>query len=130
MSNARKTSSRTAYRTGYLRSVVWFRRRDAWFTEQLTRTGTLRCVVCRMAATARELDLHHLDYRRVTRRALRWQAGEWHEDLCAMHPSCHEEVHRILDTDPVLRRHRTRPIATIHAIRLARTRIPAGRSER
>lgn len=41
-----------------------------------------------------------------------------------MHPGCHELVHRVLDTDPVLRAHRRRPIATVHAIRIARSRLP------
>jgi hypothetical protein len=40
-----------------------------------------------------------------------------------MHPGCHELVHRILDTDLVLRTHRTRPVATIRAILIARTRL-------
>lgn len=125
MSNARKRGAGNRYRTGYLRSVAWFRRRDAWFAEQVARTGELRCVVCRTVASRRDLELHHLDYSRVTRCGVRWSAREVHEDLCAMHPPCHELVHRILDADPVLRRHRTRPIATVHAIRLARTRLAA-----
>lgn len=123
MSNARKSATGNRYGTGYLRSVPWFRRRDAWFTEQLARTGELRCVVCWRLATRRELELHHLDYTRVTRTGPRWSAREEHEDLCAMHPGCHELVHRILDTDPVLRRHRTRPLATLQAIRIARQRL-------
>lgn len=125
MSNARKSPVGNRYRSGYLRSVPWFRRRDQWFTEQVERTGELRCVVCLLAATHRQLELHHLDYSRVTRGGIRWVAGEVHEDLCAMHPACHDLVHRVLDTDPVLRAHRTRPIATVHAIRIARTRLPA-----
>lgn len=47
-----------------------------------------------------------------------------------MHPGCHELVHRILNTDPVLRSHRTRPIATIHAIRIARIRLPQAEGRR
>lgn len=124
MSNARKSPVGNRYRTGYPKSVSWFRRRDRWFAEQEARTHELRCVVCRTEATRRQLELHHLDYSRVARVGDRWIAGEVHEDLCAMHPSCHEAVHRVLDTDPVLREHRTRPIATIHAIRTTRTRLP------
>ncbi|MBO1740746.1 hypothetical protein [Leifsonia sp. TF02-11] len=125
MSNARKPGAATAYRSGYLRSAAWFRRRDTWFAEQIQRTGALRCAVCLHVATGRELELHHLDYSRVTHTWRGWVAGEEHEDLCAMHPSCHEFVHRILDADPVLRRHRTRPVATVQAIRIARVRIAA-----
>lgn len=125
MSNARKPGRNGSYRTGYLRSVPWFRRRDTWFTEQQSRTGELRCMVCWRPATRRELELHHLDYTRVTRLGEKWSAREDHEDLCAMHPACHELVHRILDADPVLRRHRTRPLATVQAIRIARQRLAA-----
>ena len=125
MSNARKPGSGNRYRTGYLRSMAWFRRRDRWFAEQLARTGELRCVVCWHTATRRELELHHFDYTRVTCIGARWSAREEHEDLCAMHPGCHELVHRILDADPVLRSHRTRPIATLQAISIARARLAA-----
>lgn len=123
MSNARKSPVGNRYRNGYLRSVVWFRRRDQWFTEQKTRTYALRCIVCGGAATRRQLQLHHLDYTRVGYTVRTWIAGEIHEDLCAMHPTCHNLVHHVLDHDPVLRGHRARPIATVHAIRIARTRI-------
>jgi len=125
VSNARKPSTGDRYRDGYLRSVAWFRRRDAWFAEQLARTGQLRCVVCWRTATRRELELHHLDYTRVARTWRGWRAEEQHEHLHAMHPGCHELVHRILDADLVLRRHRTRPIATVLAIGAARARIAA-----
>ncbi len=124
MSNARKSPVGNVYRSGYLRSAAWLRRRDHWFAEQEARTDALRCVVCRRAATRRQLELHHLDYSRVTRIDDKWTAGEVHEDLCPMHPACHDAIHRVLDTDPVLRSHRTRPIATVHAIRIARTRLP------
>ena len=125
MSNARKSHVGNRYRSRYLRSVSWFRRRDHWFTEQQTRTNGLRCVVCRQPATRRQLELHHLDYSRVTRVGAWSAAREVHEDLCAMHPGCHTMVHQVLDTDPVLRAHRARPIATVHAIRIAQTRLPA-----
>ncbi len=130
MSNARKSPVGNRYRSGYLRSVAWFRRRDRWFAEQETRTDELRCVVCGRPATRRRLELHHLDYARVTSIGTRWIAGETHEDLCAMHPSCHDAVHRVLDSDPVLRGHRTRPVATIHAIQIVRTRILAAERQR
>ncbi|OJX65486.1 MAG: hypothetical protein BGO95_10485 [Micrococcales bacterium 73-13] len=122
-SNARRPATGNGYRTGYLRSVAWFRRRDAWFAEQLARTGVLRCVVCWQGAARRDLELHHLDYSLVVRTRHGWDAGEEHEHLQPMHPGCHEVVHRILEADPVLRRHRTRPIATVLAIRTARVRI-------
>lgn len=122
MSNGRRPGG-SRYRGGYLRSVPWFRRRDRWFAEQETRTGSVRCVVCWRTAPRTDLELHHLDYRRLAPSGRGWVARERHEDLCAMHPGCHELVHRILDTDPVLRTHRTRPVATVHAILIARTRL-------
>lgn len=125
MSNGRKPAAAGPYRTGYLRSVAWFRRRDAWFAEQLARTRVLRCVVCWRTAARHELELHHLDYSMVVRGSHGWRALEEHEHLQAMHPGCHELVHRILDADPVLRHHRTRPVATVLAITAARDRIAA-----
>jgi 5-methylcytosine-specific restriction protein A len=125
VSNARKSPVGNRYRSGYLKSVAWFRRRDHWFAEQETRTYELRCVVCGRPAARRKLELHHLDYSRVTLLGTRWIAGEIHEDLCAMHPGCHDTVHGVLDSDPVLRGHRTRPVATVHAIQIARARIRA-----
>jgi hypothetical protein len=105
---------------GYLRSVTWLRRRGRWFAEQEQRTGELRCIVCWRPARRRQLELHHLDYRNVRHTGTAWRCGERHEELCAMHPGCHELIHRILDVDPVLRHHRTRPIATVQAISAAR----------
>ena len=125
MSNARKRHATARYRVGYLRSVAWFRRRDRWFAEQERRTGILRCVVCWRAASRRDLELHHLDYRHVIRLRQGWAAREQHEDLCAMHPGCHELVHRILDTDLVLRSYRRRPVATVRAIQIARAHLTA-----
>lgn len=123
MSNGRRSPIGNRYRTGYLKSAARFRRRDAWFAEQATRTTRFWCVVCWRPATRRQLELHHLDYTKVTRRGSRWIAGEAHEDLCPMHPGCHERVHRTLDADPVLRRHRTRRVATMIAIRTVRSRL-------
>jgi 5-methylcytosine-specific restriction protein A len=125
MSNARKHHATARYRLGYLRSVAWFRSRDRWFAEQQNRTAALRCVVCWRAASRRDLELHHLDYGQVIRSRNGWIAREQHEDLCAMHPGCHELVHRILDTDTVLRSYRRRPVATVLAIEVARTRLLA-----
>jgi hypothetical protein len=125
VSNGRRPATGNRYRTGYLRSPAWFRRRDQWFAEQTARTEELRCFVCWQIAARRSLELHHLDYGRVAFDRGRWRAGEEHEDLCAMHPGCHELVHRLNDTDAVLRRHRTRPIATVHAILITRARLAA-----
>lgn len=43
MSNGRRGAYGNAYRTGYLRSVVWFVRRDRWFREETLREAMTRC---------------------------------------------------------------------------------------
>jgi GTP1/Obg family GTP-binding protein len=116
VSNARRGAVRNTYRTGYLRSPAWFNRRDRWFrTEQ--RRGPLTCVACGRAGTRRTLELHHLSYRGVRVLDGRWLATEKHDDLTALHPFCHELVHRLIDRDRILARSRTHRDATSIAIR-------------
>lgn len=111
MSNRRRGAVR--YRSGYLRSRVWFRRRDAWFTEEAARAGRLSCAGCDAVDVKARLELHHLDYTGVLEdQHAGWVAGEDHEDLLSMHPSCHELLHRLIDRDKVLSRHRSRREAT------------------
>jgi hypothetical protein len=50
----------------------------------------------------------------------RWIAFEDHDDLCAMHPNCHRQVHAALDAHPLLTLTGVRPVSTVHAIRIAR----------
>lgn len=119
MSNRRHRTA--AYRDGYLRSVVWFRRRDRWFGYEQRRRGGLGCAACGTPATRRQLELHHLDYARVVCTDRGWRAGERHDDLIAMHPYCHELLHRLIDRDQVLAEHRDRRTATMLA--LARLRV-------
>ncbi|NYE18093.1 hypothetical protein [Microbacterium immunditiarum] len=129
MTNRRHRTS--AYTDGYLRSVVWFRRRDRWFGCEQRRRGSLGCAACGNPATRRQLELHHVDYTRVTRTGRVWRAGERHDDLVAMHPYCHELLHRLIDRDRVLAEHRDRRSATLLALthlRLA-LRTPGGEAE-
>ncbi len=126
MTNRRHATANAAYRDGYLRSVVWFRRRDLWFTRQEQRRLGLVCAGCGQAATRRLLELHHLDYARVTCAAGRWRAGERHADLIAMHPRCHELLHRLIDRDRVLARHRDRRTATLLALARLRPSLTTG----
>ncbi len=116
MSNRRKPSFGNEYRTGFLRSPVWFARRDRWFREEVQRHGSLVCLVCGQTATARTLELHHLDYRRVTFSDGRWHARERHDDLVSLHAGCHERLHRLIERDVVLSRHRRRRDASMIAI--------------
>lgn len=120
MSNRRRPLDRN-YRSGYLRSPAWFRRRDAWFAQEEQHGRTPRCALCRRAGTPHHLHLHHLDYRGVTRTAAGWTAGERHRDLIALHPRCHELLHLLIDRDRVLAKHRSRRVATWLALARLRT---------
>lgn len=121
MSNRRK-NLQDRYRRGFLRSPAWFTRRDRWFAHEQQVGRSLVCAGCRATATRATLELHHLDYAGVTLRAGRWMAGEKHDDLIALHPYCHELLHRLMDRDLVLSRHRTRRDAT----QIALTRLRPG----
>ncbi|WP_439593067.1 hypothetical protein [Microbacterium sp.] len=112
MSNRRKIRDR-GYRTGYLHSPAWFARRDRWFTHH-TRSGeTLRCQACGIPDVKNMLELHHADYTGVHRSSDgHWVAHEPHSDLIPLHPYCHDLLHRLIDRDQVLARHRTRRHAT------------------
>ncbi len=111
------------YRSEFLRSTVWFARRDRWFTEQAAiGGGEYRCAACGRAASKRQLELHHLDYSGVVMEEGQWRALEAHDDLVPMHPYCHDLLHRLIDRDEVLSHHRTRRDATRHALtKLQRT---------
>ena len=122
MSNRRRTNIGNDYRQGFLRSPVWFARRDRWFREELSAEGVLKCAACHGEATKRKLELHHLDYSGVLRWGRGWQANESHADLISLHPGCHELLHRIIDRDPVYAKLRSRRAASIAALQ-ALTRL-------
>ncbi len=122
MSNARRGAGRNTYRTGYLRSAAWFRRRDRWFRwEQRRRPVT--CAGCGHPGTPHTLELHHLTYRGVYIRDGRWHAPEQHRDLIPLHPFCHELVHRLIDRDRVLAHNRAHRDASLLAIRRIRAAL-------
>ncbi|MEN0104024.1 MAG: hypothetical protein AAGC90_13970 [Curtobacterium sp.] len=54
---------------------------------------------------------------------LGWVAGERHDDLVAVRTDVHEQLHRILDTDQVLRRNLRRRDASLRAIARLRRRL-------
>ncbi|MFB8385583.1 hypothetical protein ACFC3F_00405 [Microbacterium sp. NPDC055910] len=122
MSNRRKPRD-AGYQRDYLRSRAWFARRDRWFTDRLRSTGELACAACGGVASKRELELHHVDYAGVTIQNGRWVAAERDEDLVALHRGCHELLHRLIDRDPVLSRHRTRRDATALALTALRSKL-------
>jgi 5-methylcytosine-specific restriction enzyme A len=70
------------------------------------------CAACGELGSKRQLELHHLDYVGMSSHDGRWIAREAHDDLIPMHPACHELLHRLIDRDPILARHRTRRDAT------------------
>ena len=102
MSNRRRSAWGNSYRTGYLRSPAWFARRDRWFSETRALRIPLLCAACARPATPNELELHHLDYRGVIRTERGWLSRERYDDLVALHPLCHDLLHRLIERDRVL----------------------------
>lgn len=123
MSNRRKPPLVNMYRSEFLHSRIWFARRDRWFTEQAGRGIPLACAGCGQAATKKQLELHHHDYTGVVLQEGRWKALEKHDDLVPMHPYCHDLLHRLIDRDEVLSRHRTRRAASDHALDQLRRKL-------
>jgi 5-methylcytosine-specific restriction enzyme A len=116
MSNRRKPARYNRYRSDFLKSEQWRERRTRWFDEQRELRLPLACAACGKAAIAARLVLHHLDYRGVQRVDGGWTAAEPHEDLVPLHADCHELLHRLIDRDMVLARHRSRRDATVLAL--------------
>ncbi|MGZ0712586.1 hypothetical protein ACWPKO_30035 (plasmid) [Coraliomargarita sp. W4R53] len=123
MSNHRKSSIRNAYRSDFLRSPAWFARRDRWFRKQERLSHQLACAACARVATKATLELHHLDYAGVQFIDGKWRAFERHDDLVPLHPYCHDLLHRLIDRDVVLSRHRTRRDATSIALEVLRVKL-------
>lgn len=116
MSNRRRTGLKNLYRQEFLRSPAWFARRERWFRDHAL-AGSVACVACGIPSAKSELELHHLDYRGVRIIRGEWQAWEDDADLVAIHPYCHDLLHRLIDRDIVLAEHRTRRQASAHALR-------------
>ena len=126
MSNRRKPLHAKAYRSSFLRSRAWFARRDAWFATQAMCARPLACAGCGWRAVKKELELHHLDYSGVSQTDDgRWVALEADRDLVPMHPYCHELLHRLIDRDAVLSRHRARRAASEFALEVLRLKLNA-----
>lgn len=125
MSNRRRSPVANRYRTDFLHSLAWFARRDRWFRTQTSR-GPLVCAACLTPATEDQLELHHVDYSGVTFVDGSWRAFEPHQALIPLHRECHEHLHRILDRDRLLARHRTREDATRTALTLLHGALPEG----
>lgn len=123
MSNRRLQGWGNTYRTEYLRSRVWFQRRDRWFADERARGALIGCAACGRVAKPVELELHHSDYRGVIRTEHGWVSREAHADLIALHPLCHELLHRLLERDRVLARMRTRRDASRVAITRLRQKL-------
>ncbi|MBN9154716.1 MAG: hypothetical protein J0J05_12110 [Microbacterium sp.] len=130
MSNHRRPGLWNTYRTSYLRSPAWFARRDRWFEEETATNWPLRCVACGQDASKRQLELHHLEYGPNLFTHGVWHADEPHEDLVAMHPYCHELLHRLIDRDQILSRHLSRRVASARAIARLRAKLTTLREAR
>ncbi|MDQ0615318.1 5-methylcytosine-specific restriction protein A [Microbacterium sp. W4I4] len=122
MTNQRRTGLKNLYREEFLRSPAWFARRNRWFRDH-TATGALPCAACGVVTVKDELELHHRDYEGVRITQGVWQAWEDDDDLVALHPHCHELLHRLIDRDVVLARHRTRRDASDHALRALQLKL-------
>ncbi|WP_243076406.1 hypothetical protein [Microbacterium sp. SS28] len=123
MSNSRKSGPGNRYRSGFLRSPAWFARRDRWFRKEQRLGRPLACVACGRLSRAEHLELHHLDYDGVHFVDGSWRAFERHEDLVPLHPCCHELLHRLIDRDVVLSRHRSRRVASMLALDRLRAKL-------
>ncbi len=116
MSNRRKSGFHNAYRGEFLRSPARHARRDRWFAHRLRRGTPLACVGCGLPAAPGDVELHHLTYSGVIYRDGRWVAAERDLDLVPLHPYCHDLLHRLLDRDAILSKHRDRTRASVVAI--------------
>jgi len=123
VSNRRRPTLFNLYRNEFLRSKAWFARRDRWFSHHATTGQPLTCAGCGRAATRSQLELHHLDYRGVKMNDGQFRALEPDEDLVAMHPYCHDLLHRLIDRDAVLSRNRTRRAASHLALARLRQKL-------
>ena len=122
MTNQRRTGLKNMYRDEFLRSPAWFARRARWFRAHST-DDAVQCAACGVAAPQGKLELHHRDYEGVRIVQGTWQAWEDDDDLIALHPHCHELLHRLIDRDVVLARHRSRRDASDYALRVLQLRL-------
>lgn len=122
MSNRRRTGLKNLYRDEFLRSRAWFARRERWFRDH-THSGQVPCAACGIPASKTHLELHHLDYHGVQIIRGEWQAWEDDDDLIALHPYCHELLHRLIDRDIILATHRTRRQASAHALQALQVKL-------
>ncbi|MBN8424400.1 hypothetical protein JF531_07680 [Microbacterium esteraromaticum] len=122
MTNQRRTGLKNLYREEFLRSPAWFARRDRWFRTCGT-DGTAPCAACGVVTAKSRLELHHRDYEGVRIVQGTWQAWEDDDDLIPLHPHCHELLHRLIDRDVVLARHRSRRDASDHALRILQLKL-------
>lgn len=122
MSNRRRTGLKNLYRDEFLHSRAWFARRERWFRDH-TNTGQVPCAACGIPGSKAQLELHHLDYRGVRIIRGEWQAWEDDDDLIALHPYCHELLHRLVDRDIILASHRTRRQASAHALQVLQVKL-------
>ena len=123
MSNRRRPVLMNMYRSEFLHSGTWYARRDRWFAHEANLGKPLTCSACGRPADKKHPELHHLNYLGLRSTEGNWQAGEAHEDLVPLHAYCHELLHRLIDRDTVLSRHRNRRTATQMALERLRHKL-------
>jgi predicted HNH restriction endonuclease len=78
-------------------SPAWYRQRELWADEWTARHGREpSCSVCDATWTLRDGDLHHRTYVRL--------GHERRTDLVPLCRACHDDLHRVLESDPSWRR--------------------------
>jgi len=121
VSTARKPSVGNQYRSGYLHSSAWRRRRERWLH---THDQTGRPRICECCHSTHYLELHHTTYEGISRDNTtgRWIAGEAHEHLVLLCARCHEALHTLFEMDSRYR-YQHRDHATLHGIQELRHRL-------
>jgi len=92
----RRVLRRVSYAT-WMSSAAWLARRAAWRDAFVATHGTEpRCTACGGPWSLSRGDLHHRSYRRL--------GAEADGDLVPLDRTCHDQLHRILESTPTWRR--------------------------
>lgn len=121
----RKHASRSVgYRQGYLRSAEWAKFRAGFYGRLRAANILPACAACGRAENEGvALELHHLSYEGV--RQLpggQWVSGERDDDVILLCRDDHEQVHRILDSNPRDFSGLSRRVASLRIINSLRAR--------
>jgi hypothetical protein len=91
----RRIHRRAAY-CNYMASQQWFALRECWAADWAARNGSEpQCLICGIEWALCD-DLHHRTYESL--------GNETYRDLIPLCRSCHDTLHRVLETDRSWRR--------------------------